>query len=177
MRPEIIDKLNLFISRHAPFKEECEAVYLMVELRKLLDREKQLGRENIDIPLVRFYCNWTVHISKSNNHRLMELAETVINEVLKNQSADHHMAAFQKQMLSLFEKQGLNLKLFDVNAWNSFMRVFVQVLAEQPIDKLKGEVSSFCYKSGYKDRIVIEITFNDHRKQTFEYNSANRLIS
>jgi hypothetical protein len=39
MTPEIIEKLNKFLDTHEVFKEECEAVYLMVELRKLLDRE------------------------------------------------------------------------------------------------------------------------------------------
>lgn len=171
MRPEILDKLDLFIRQHVPFQEECEAVYLMVELRKLLDREE------IDAPLVRFYCNWTVHTSKSYNDKLMEQVETIIDEVSKTRSADHHMQAFKEQMSHLFEKQGLNEKLFEAKAWNSFIIALVQVLADQPIDKLKGDVSSFCYKPGHKDRIVIEISFSNHRKQIFEYSSVNYPIS
>jgi hypothetical protein len=39
MTPEIVRKLNEFLDAHDFFKEECEAVYLMVELRNLIHQE------------------------------------------------------------------------------------------------------------------------------------------
>jgi len=82
MKPQIIEKLNKFLENHTPFKEECQAVYLMVELRKLLDREKE-DRKNTNekyFPLIRFYCDWTVHTSKKYKTEAISGVMNKINE-------------------------------------------------------------------------------------------------
>src|SRR6266850_512335 len=65
-QPEITDKLNGHLATHDPMTEECHAVYLMVEVRKFLDRlgEREFG-------LIRFYCNWTLHTAKYRDRKNM----------------------------------------------------------------------------------------------------------
>jgi hypothetical protein len=165
MTPEIVDKLNKFLTNHVPFKEECEAVYLMVELRKLIDREvKDQYR------LVRFYCDWTVHPIKNHNNRFISEVKSIIDEVFEASSIDFLMPTFRTEMLSLFTTYDLLGELCtDKAAWKHFVNVFVQVLADQPIVEPKLGLSSFRYESGSQDHIVVEITFNDHREtQRFE---------
>jgi hypothetical protein len=58
-RPEIVDKLNSFLSTHHTFTEEAQVVYLLIEIRKILDRDS-----NMKYPLLRFYCDWCVHTRK-----------------------------------------------------------------------------------------------------------------
>ncbi|HVB25724.1 MAG TPA: hypothetical protein VNG51_27555 [Ktedonobacteraceae bacterium] len=169
MKDAIIEKLDRFLGGLDLFTEEYEAVYLMVELRKLLDREVERMPKKKKFPLVRFYCNWTVHTSKAQNNGLVTQVKSIIDEILKTQSADFLMPAFRIELSNLLAAFGLPEKLCSDATWNQFVNVFVQVLADQPIDKLEGSVSSFCYKPVYKDRIVVEITFNDHRGiQRFE---------
>jgi len=40
MRSYIVEKLNKFLNDRTQINEEFEIVYIMVELRKLLDRER-----------------------------------------------------------------------------------------------------------------------------------------
>ena len=56
--PEITDKLNAFLTRHKPLSEEYHVVYLMVEVRKLMDHF------DFNAPLIRYYADWTVHTEK-----------------------------------------------------------------------------------------------------------------
>jgi hypothetical protein len=63
MKSEIIGKLREFLNQHSPIRDESDAVYLMVELRKLLDRQEEEIPERL-FPLIRFYADWTVHTRK-----------------------------------------------------------------------------------------------------------------
>ena len=65
-REEIIEKLDEFLSSHSPLMEECHIVYLMVEIRKILDHERD-HRKNGEFSLLRFYCDWTVHTEKQES--------------------------------------------------------------------------------------------------------------
>ena len=58
-REEIIEKLDKFLLEHPLFDEDFYAVYLLVELRKLLETANDL-----DCLLLKFYCDWTVHPTK-----------------------------------------------------------------------------------------------------------------
>ena len=62
MRAQIVEKLDKFLTEHQ-MKEEFEVVYLLVELRKLLDREREQNHSD-SYPLVRFHADWAVHTRK-----------------------------------------------------------------------------------------------------------------
>jgi hypothetical protein len=165
MTPEIIEKLNKFLSKHVPLTEEFEVVYLMVELRKLIEREAK-G----DYQLVRFYCDWTVHPLKNLNRSFIVEVNSIIDEILKASSIDFLMPTFRTEMLSLFTTFGLREELCsDKAAWKNFAKTLVQVLADQPIVEKRLGLCSFRYKPGNQDHIVVEVAFNDHRRtQCFE---------
>ena len=55
MQANIIKKLKKFLQNHSRFKEECEVVYLMAEIRKILDFKRGSYR------ILRFYSNWVLH--------------------------------------------------------------------------------------------------------------------
>jgi len=56
-RNQIVEKLGLFLTS-GPIDSEAAAVYLMVELRKILDHAYD---KETDLTLLRFYCDWVVH--------------------------------------------------------------------------------------------------------------------
>ena len=66
MKLEIVDKLYHFLNSHLPIQEEYEAVYLMVELRKLLDHQ-DAGIPVKSFQIIRFHADWTVHTQKDQN--------------------------------------------------------------------------------------------------------------
>jgi hypothetical protein len=64
MLPEIIDKLYAHLSR--PISDEPDVVYLMVEIRKAMDRQNSASRYRG----LRLFSNWVAHIlleHKSNS--------------------------------------------------------------------------------------------------------------
>jgi hypothetical protein len=72
-RPAIIDKLDYFLRKHMPPDEECFAVYLLVEIRKVMEHDKSASN-----PFLKFYADWSVHTSKD---RLTPQMEQILNEI------------------------------------------------------------------------------------------------
>jgi hypothetical protein len=73
MKAEITHKLTDFIDGIGLFRRECEAVYVMVELRKLIDHYDATA------PLVKFYADWTVHTSKDRiDTNFRAIAEAIL---------------------------------------------------------------------------------------------------
>ena len=76
-REEIIEKLDIFLQKHTPMKEECQTVYLLVEIRKILDHEK-----TSKYPLLRFYADWSVHTEKDKiTNEIRNMAEEIFQDV------------------------------------------------------------------------------------------------
>ena len=173
MTPEIITKLNKFLDTHDPFREECEAVYLMVEIRKLLDREYKGEPETDHFAKVRFYCDWTVHISKDRNQDdILDIMER-LNDNLNNNGSPYPkedimsfflLSELRKEMTDLFRAHGLRTRLCqDDRHWRHFVDVFIQVLADQPITNPINGISSVSFVPGNIGTKTISIEFTDQR--------------
>jgi hypothetical protein len=63
MKGEIEQKLTAFLQSTMPFTQEHHVVYLLVEIRKILDHENDRGN-NGRYPLLRFFSDWSVHTAK-----------------------------------------------------------------------------------------------------------------
>ncbi len=62
MRNDILGKLSILL--RDPIKQESSVVYLMVEMRKLIEIKKRELGENRQVqyyPGILFYSNWCVH--------------------------------------------------------------------------------------------------------------------
>lgn len=172
MTPEIITKLNDFFDTHDLFKEECEVVYLMVEIRKLLDREH--GRDG-QFKKIRFYCDWTVHISKDRNLTdIKEIMEELDTNSLSNGNYNPRIFNFfllselRKEMSDLFRIHGLHTKLCqDDEHWTRFVKLFIQVLADQPIIKPTKGISSVAFVAGSIGTRSATIEFTDKRPSLY----------
>ncbi len=58
MKNGVIEKLNAHIS--GGLHSEADVVYVMVEIRKLLEHLRIKGR---DYSVLAFYCDWVLHTS------------------------------------------------------------------------------------------------------------------
>jgi len=168
MTPEIVRKLNNFLDAHDPFKEECEAVYLMVELRKLLDREHRRDQ----FSLVRFYCDWTVHTYKDRGQAAIMSIMEKLNQSLSNGSSYptedtftfFSLSELRKEMSDLFRTHGLRIELCqDDSHWTHFVDVFVQVLADQPITNPIRSITSVSFAAGNIGTKTVTVKFTDQR--------------
>ena len=125
MTQAIIRKLNEFLDTHVPFHEECEAVYLMVEVHKLLERE----RERDHFAKVSFYCDWMVHAKIDRSHTAKYIMEK-LNDSFNNRNPSPQesiisffsLSELRKEMSVLFRTYGLKAKLCqDDNHWKHFI--------------------------------------------------------
>lgn len=142
-RSQIVEKLNDFLNK-GHINSEPGAVYLIVELRKILDHAYD---KNTGYPLLRFYCDWVVHTKKSQNlQHIAPIVRKVYDDV-KTQIEQSsfplpgksevvgfiYMDALKMEMEDLFKKESLPLSLFVKKDWISFIGSLVQVLTDQPI--------------------------------------------
>src|SRR5579864_2737112 len=64
MRDEIVRKLEDELGR--PLLRESQILYIMAEIRKFIEREKDDGRT--EHPVLEFFCNWALHIRVDRPH-------------------------------------------------------------------------------------------------------------
>lgn len=153
-RIEILDKLNLFLDKHAPFTEECHVLYALVEIRKVLDREN-----NRKYPILRFYCNWSVHTDKDSTKEM----EAVMNDIYKDiekQIANPalvgmggktkvigfmYMEDLQAEILKFLQEYELPISLTEKSNWLEFVKLLVKILADQPINTPSADIKQFAF--------------------------------
>lgn len=155
-REEIIEKLNNFLIKHNPFDEESQVVYLMVEIRKVIDREKN----SVKYPLLKFYTDWIVHTEKDHitteirqiMEEMYETAKAEIINSLKRKSGSPiirfaYMEDLYKEMEQFLKKYNINTALTGKEVWLQFVQLLVKVLQNQPIKNPIDDVVSFYFAS------------------------------
>lgn len=163
MKIQIIEKLNRFLTEH-PMKEEFEVAYLLVELRKLLDREREQNKSD-PFPLVRFHADWAVHTRKDritpDMKEIMAKIDNSINIYPKNGNMDFLLLPeFRNELIKLLEKYGLPSSFCKSdNKWIDFMIALTQVLADQPIVDPTPNIAEFRYIDLKREGIMANIDF------------------
>lgn len=164
MKAQIIDKLKQFLLKHQPFREECGVVYLMVELRKLLDRDKEKNAHS-NYSLVRFHADWIVHTRKdritSAMKKIMSNIDNSIDIYPKNGNIEFLlMPEFRKELFNLLEENGLpNGFCKDNKKWLDFILILTQVLVDQPIINPTENIAEFRYIDIKREGVMANIDF------------------
>jgi len=117
----IAKKISDFLQRHSTLKEECEVIYLMVEIRKIMD----YNRDN-PYNIVRFYCNWALHVNlkyKKTTQFISNIFDKYIDpiksgkdiarDMKSNESNFFKFINFKNELKKLFERYNLPLDLIN----------------------------------------------------------------
>lgn len=100
MNKKIIrDKLENFLKQHSVFKEDCEVVYLMVQIRRILEFKDSNYRYNT----LRFYCNWVLHI-KLSKETTTKLLSNMLEPAVDSSKSGHDNARSIIKLYSDFFK-------------------------------------------------------------------------
>jgi hypothetical protein len=168
MRQQIVEKLNKFLSERPQLKEEFEVVYLMVELRKLLDREREQNHQNQD-SLVRFHADWVLHTDKRHITAPMKEIMKKIDESIDTYPKDGNiefllLPEFRAELTKLLEEHGLpNDFCRKDDNWLVFMTTLTQVLADQPIINPTDNNAEFRYVDMKREGIMANLDFKGLR--------------
>jgi len=169
-QPEITDKLNEHLRRHDPMTEECHAVYLMIEVRKFLDR---LGGGGKEFELVRFYCNWTLHTSKRGDSKNMALVmKTIYEDICAELKGGPKvkertpvvgfldMEDLRANLAQFFRAYRINPALVEKDAsWRAFVLHMASILADQPLERPTDEIAQVVFHPAGNGRISGTILF------------------
>lgn len=164
--PEIMDKLRAFLAAHDPMSEECHAVYLMVELRKITEHFDVAA----NFPIFVFYADWTVHTAKDRRHGpITKIANDMVAEVRARPGLPRlqpvvrfaSMQDLRREIAPLLKSLGLDPSLaLDDHKWRPFVGLLSEVLANQPINDPTPDVRCITIRPGGD---VCELVLTDNR--------------
>ncbi len=171
-KTEIVGKVERFLREHAPITEECHAVYLMVELRKLIDEEASPSPYKI----LRFYADWTVHSRKDRVTSEMKRVITDVFEAAASEIRTRHtllpnrdairafayMDALRDDVVALLAEHGIADTMTMPKAnWLAFVQRLVKVLEGQPIMTPTEDVETVCFETAREGCVIGRIVFRE----------------
>ncbi len=173
MEEEIILKLKEFLSKHTSMTEEQNVVYLLVETRKLIEKNGSKGK----YPILRFYCNWALHPCKSrDNQAMLEIIEKIEKSITsgprfqktRNFLLDDEsplkfisLEELEKEMEKFFDGKDLPKTIFQGSNWSNFRDSLIHILANQPIKNLPGKIGLICFQPSIKGAAILKVEFKD----------------
>lgn len=167
-KPEIIDKLNKLLQNSLPFTEECQVVYLLVEIRKVLDRDG-----NTKYPILRFYCNWIVHTDKRTSPEIELIMQKIYAEACNSIAVPNgarmntmtdfiYMENLRTQLSDFLGEYGLPKPLTDDDDhWISTVTLLVDILVDQPIKAPCAGVTEFLFEPAAPRCVWATIVFDN----------------
>ena len=179
-REEIVEKLDSFLNGHMPFTEECHVIYLLVEARKVLDHDN-----NRKYPVLRFYCNWSVHTDKDSTQEMEAIMKDIYQDVEKKISNPAlvsgetkvigfmYMEDLQVEMTKFLREYQLPTSLTGESNWLEFVKLFVKILADQPIKNPSADIKQFAFLPAADGCVRGRIDFNQNIGQYSYYQFGN----
>lgn len=131
MRDAIIGKLSRYLFELPA--SECVVVYVLAEIRKLLERDGKQG----SFGRLSFFCNWALHASLSLGAAraiLREIDEGIVRNELD--VALYRTVTFEqfKKDLGAFLKNAELPELWTTNGWPSFLENYCSIIQDCPLE-------------------------------------------
>lgn len=164
MKHAIVEKLRRELRE--PITSERQVVYLLVEIRKLME----MLDDGPSFPALKFACDWVAHpvMDRSEAKRIVrqiDKAQQIIEEANYDLTTgtrvqrDHlaelgehlKLSKFREQLSDYLVRHGLDYSIADDNAkWANFLRYYAAVVEDCPLK---------CFAPGlkYADEAVLKV--------------------
>ncbi|MDP1845324.1 MAG: hypothetical protein Q8L09_01080 [Candidatus Moranbacteria bacterium] len=185
-REAIIEKLDKELRND--IKNECRVVYILSRVRKILDYEKA------DNKILRFYCNWVLHINLEHKNTTLFISKMfdscidfsksekdIAREMKSCQSDFFKLNDLKDDLRKFFENHDLPLFLVNKNRyWINFIKLLLEIIEECPVicigssekirslELVKNDKGTYCYKfslTNSKNKPVIKLKFKSNLSQ------------
>jgi hypothetical protein len=132
---QILEKIRAEIERG--IKTESQAVYLLVEVRKLLDKK---AAANDRYALLRLYCNWVVHVELTNTlaKQIVRTADSLYKKLVSGIDAEtsnltriFSLDMFREELGEFLEAN--KLTRFSGSEWIAFSSCVLNVIEDCPL--------------------------------------------
>lgn len=151
MIPDLIYKLTRALEK--PVRTEGRVVYVMVEIRKLMDRREAERRKAVpeadrrklryEFPILKLFCDWAVHINIEWNREaepLMREFDGAVESVKAGNGIPLPFLQFlslshlREEFARFLKVNGLPIRLVeDGHAWDRFLDLYSAVVSDCPI--------------------------------------------
>lgn len=132
-----IENLKEFLINHKTFREKCEVIYLMVEIRKILE----CGGKSYKT--LRFYCNWVLH-KELNQEKTTKLLSDIFEPNVDLKKSGHENARniksigrdffmlkkLRKELGEFFKDHNLPT---DLKNWWTFGKLLLEIIKDCPV--------------------------------------------
>src|ERR1017187_5768440 len=135
MTDELLDKIQRLL--HRQIRNEMQVVYLLVELRKLMDRDNYLD------PLLRTFTNWVVHTGLETPREGSTLILTEFDEFIRDIFEEHkkmvspehlNLMTFYGALAKCFEHFKLTARFTSSGTdWKRFTKLYCAIVGDCPI--------------------------------------------
>jgi len=162
----IVEKLKEFLQKHKAFTEECEVIYLMVEIRKILD----YGGNSYKT--LRFYCNWVLH-NELSREKTTKLLSDIFEQNIDIKKDGHENArniksigtdffklnTFKNELEKFLKNHDLPMNLLNKNWW-TFGRLLLEIIKDCPVVFMPSKIQRLDVKKyangnyGYKFSLI-----------------------
>lgn len=148
-RHSIVDKLDQEL--RLPLLRESQVLYIMAEIRKLVEHEQESDQNAFDV--LEFFCNWPLHIKidrKCNAEKIhlflrafdfregVSIQEHVASNFFKEIM---HLARLRSELYNFFLKQALPHDLTaNHRNWSAFLYLYTSIVSEVPMRYTKGDL-------------------------------------
>lgn len=144
-RSEIAEKLSAQVEKSLTSWLESDVVYFFVQIRKLLDHAREATQQ--DLPHLRFYCDWVVHISKDRIDPItLGVIKTIEADIVKQMTRPFinmgreavnfaYFVSLKNELITFLKAEGIDCsKIEPEEAWINVIITLVKVLENQPLN-------------------------------------------
>lgn len=150
MTDELKNKLRLALEKN--LGDECQVVYILSRIRKIIELEELRKRYRI----LNIYCNWCLHTRINNTEDFKDILEEFVN----NAESRHYLLYFEefKKQFRNFLKEELAFEITD-NYLNKFVQILTNVISDTPISTKKIKKITITINPNDLPRRENEITY------------------
>jgi hypothetical protein len=152
MTKDIVSKLRVHLSK--PVDTECAVVYLLAEVRKLLENERPDPKPYA----LWMFCHWALHVNLTQSATTSNLLERIDRFVLKNVAGFHDdgtfavsdeeslkrefvfLDTFRQELRDFLNEYRLPVELSDADKhWFNFLAAYAGVIEDGELSAAKGK--------------------------------------
>lgn len=144
-----IDKLKDFLNRHSLLTEECEIIFVMVQMRKILDCGGTPYRT------LRFYCNWVLH-NELSRETTTKLLIDIFRSGIDSKKSGHDNArnlisnnydfftfkTLKNELKDFINEHTLPTNILNNRNWKNFRKLLLEIIKDCQVSFVPTEISS-----------------------------------